>query len=80
MNRAASVEFIPLALSVVRDARYFPVQALDKDLVAEGSEMMMDIRWQVIKPAGDDRRHRLLLVLAVEATLSACLGPRNSEL
>jgi disulfide oxidoreductase YuzD len=50
----ASVEFIPFARRIVGHAGYFPVQTLDKDLVAEGSEMVTDIRWQVIKPAGKD--------------------------
>ncbi|WP_244306310.1 hypothetical protein [Paraburkholderia lacunae] len=54
MDGTASVEFVPLACGIVRHAGYFPVQALDKDLVTKGSEMVMDIQWQVIKPAGND--------------------------
>jgi len=54
MYRSVSVEFIPFARRIVGYAGYFPVQALDKDLVTEGSEMVTDIRWQVIKPAGND--------------------------
>jgi hypothetical protein len=30
------------------------LQVPNKDVVAEGSEMVTDIRWEVIKPAGND--------------------------
>jgi hypothetical protein len=40
VDRSVYVEFIPLARRIVWHAGYFPVQALDKDPVTEGSEMV----------------------------------------
>ena len=80
MDSIGSVELIPLACGILVDAGYFPVQALDEDLVAEDSETAMDIRWQLIKPPGDNERHGLLRGSAFDTTLSAHLRRGNSEL
>jgi len=40
-------------ISKVMTAGNLGLQVPDKDLVAEGSEMVTDILWQVIKPAGN---------------------------